>query len=83
MLFLHISIRTYLPCKVDKITDNSSFKSRWVEAGKLEKKVGKLLRTSQTLYISYLNSLLYYLGSSILSVVEEKSFSDSRWALML
>lgn len=47
--------------------------------GKLEKKVGKLLRTNGLLYIFYLNSFIVLLGSSILSVVEEKSFSDSLW----
>ena len=47
--------------------------------GKLEKKVGKLLRTNGLLYIFYLNSFIVLVGSSILSVVEEKSFSDSLW----
>ena len=47
--------------------------------GKLEKKVGKLLRTNGLLYIFYLNSFIVLLGSSILSVVEEKSFSDNLW----
>ena len=47
--------------------------------GKLEKKVGKLLRTNGLLYILYLNSFIVLVGSSILSVVEEKSFSDSLW----
>ena len=48
-------------------------------ASKLEKKVGKLLRTNGLLYILYLNSFIVLVGSSILSVVEEKSFSDSLW----
>ena len=43
------------------------------------KKVGKLLRTNGLLYIFYLNSFIVLVGSSILSVVEEKSFSDSLW----
>ncbi len=47
--------------------------------GKLEKKVGKLLRTNGLLYIFYLNSFIVLVGSSILSVVEEKSFSESLW----
>lgn len=47
--------------------------------GKLEKKIGKLLRTNGLLYIFYLNSFIVLVGSSILSVVEEKSFSDSLW----
>ena len=47
--------------------------------GKLEKKVSRLLRTNGLLYILYLNSFIVLLGSSILSVVEEKSFSDSLW----
>lgn len=47
--------------------------------GKLEKKVSKLLRTNGLLYILYLNFFIVLLGSSILSVVEEKSFSDSLW----
>ena len=47
--------------------------------GKLEKKVGKLLRTTGLLYIFYLNSFIVLVGSSILSVVEEKSFSESLW----
>lgn len=47
--------------------------------GKLEKKVSKLLRTNGLLYIFYLNSFIVLVGSSILSVVEEKSFSDSLW----
>ena len=45
----------------------------------MEKKVGKLLRTNGLLYIFYLNSFIVLVGSSILSVVEEKSFSDSLW----
>ena len=47
--------------------------------GKLEKKVSKLLRTNGLLYILYFNFFIVLLGSSILSVVEEKSFSDSLW----
>ena len=47
--------------------------------GKLEKKIGKLLRTNGLLYIFYLNSFIVLVGSSILSVVEEKSFSESLW----
>ena len=47
--------------------------------GKLEKKVSKFLRTNGLLYIFYLNSFIVLVGSSILSVVEEKSFSDSLW----
>lgn len=47
--------------------------------GKLEQKVSKLLRTNGLLYIFYLNSFIVLVGSSILSVVEEKSFSDSLW----
>ena len=47
--------------------------------GKLEKKVSKFLRTNGLLYILYLNFFIVLLGSSILSVVEEKSFSDSLW----
>ena len=47
--------------------------------GKLEKKVSKLLRTNGLLYIFYLNSFIVLVCSSILSVVEEKSFSDSLW----
>nr|WP_318779486.1 potassium channel family protein [Streptococcus oralis] len=45
----------------------------------VEKKIGKLLRTNGLLYIFYLNSFIVLVGSSILSVVEEKSFSDSLW----
>ena len=47
--------------------------------GKLEKKVSRLLRTNGLLYILYLNSFIVLLGSSILSVVEEKPFSESLW----
>jgi len=47
--------------------------------GKLKKKVSKLLRTNGLLYIFYLNSFIVLVGSSILSIVEEKSFSDSLW----
>ena len=47
--------------------------------GKLEKKVSKLLRTNGLLYILYLNFFIVLLGSSILSVIEEKSLSDSLW----
>lgn len=47
--------------------------------GKLEKQVSKLLRTNGLLYIFYLNSFIVLVGSSILSVVEEKTFSDSLW----
>lgn len=50
-----------------------------VLTGKLEKKIGKLLRTNGLLYIFYLNSFIVLVGSSILSVVEEKSFSESLW----
>ena len=42
--------------------------------GKLEKKIGKLLRTNGLLYIFYLNSFIVLVGSSILYVVEEKYF---------
>ena len=47
--------------------------------GKLEKKVSKLLRTNGLIYILYVNIFIVLVGSSILSVVEEKSFSDSLW----
>ena len=47
--------------------------------GKLEKKVSKLLRTNGLSYILYVNIFIVLVGSSILSVVEEKSFSDSLW----
>ena len=47
--------------------------------GKLEKKVSKLLRTNGLIYILYVNIFIVLVGSSILSVVEEKSFSGSLW----
>ena len=47
--------------------------------GKLERKISRFLRTNGLLYILYLNFFIVLLGSSILSVVEEKSFSDSLW----
>ena len=47
--------------------------------GKLEKKVSKLLQTNGLIYILYVNIFIVLVGSSILSVVEEKSFSDSLW----
>ena len=48
-------------------------------SGKLERKASKLLRTNGLLYILYVNVFIVFVGSSILSVVEEKSFSDSLW----
>ena len=48
-------------------------------SGKLERKVSKLLRTNGLLYILYVNVFIVFVGSSILSVAEEKPFSDSLW----
>ena len=48
-------------------------------SGKLERKASSLLRTNGLLYILYVNVFIVFVGSSILSVVEEKSFSDSLW----
>ena len=48
-------------------------------SGKLERKASRLLRTNGLLYILYVNVFIVFVGSSILSVVEEKSFSDSLW----
>lgn len=48
-------------------------------SGKLERKASRLLRTNGLLYILYVNVFIVLVGSSILSVVEEKSFSDSLW----
>ena len=48
-------------------------------SGKLERKASKLLRTNGLIYILYVNVFIVFVGSSILSVVEEKSFSDSLW----
>ncbi|HEV7113967.1 TPA: ion transporter [Streptococcus pneumoniae] len=42
--------------------------------GKLERKISRFLRTNGLIYI-----FIVLVGSSILSVVEEKSFSDSLW----
>ena len=47
--------------------------------GKLERKISRLLRTNGLIYILYVNIFIVLVGSSILSVVEEKSFSDSLW----
>lgn len=47
--------------------------------GKLEKKLKIFLRTNGLIYILYVNFFIVLVGSSILSVVEEKSFSDSVW----
>lgn len=47
--------------------------------GKLERKISRFLRTNGLLYILYVNIFIVLVGSSILSVVEEKSFSDSLW----
>lgn len=51
-------------------------------SGKLERKASSLLRTNGLLYILYVNVFIVFVvfvGSSILSVVEEKAFSDSLW----
>ena len=48
-------------------------------SGKLERKASRLLRTNGLLYILYVNVFIVFVGSSILSVVEEKAFSDSLW----
>lgn len=51
--------------------------------GKLERKISRFLRTNGLIYILYVNIFIILVGSSILSVVEEKSFSDSLcWALV-
>ena len=47
--------------------------------GKLERKISRFLRTNGLIYILYVNIFIVLVGSSILSVVEEKSFSDSFW----
>lgn len=47
--------------------------------GKLEKKIKIFLRTNGLIYILYVNFFIVLVGSSILSVVEEKTFSDSVW----
>ncbi|MDU2587903.1 MAG: ion channel [Streptococcus sp.] len=47
--------------------------------GKLEKKLKIFLRTNGLIYILYVNFFIVLVGSSILSVVEEKTFSDSVW----
>ena len=47
--------------------------------GKLERKISRFLRTNGLIYILYVNIFIVLVGSSILSVVEEKSFSDSLW----
>ena len=47
--------------------------------GKLERKISRFLRTNDLIYILYVNIFIVLVGSSILSVVEEKSFSDSLW----
>ena len=47
--------------------------------GKLERKISRFLRTNGMIYILYVNIFIVLVGSSILSVVEEKSFSDSLW----
>lgn len=47
--------------------------------GKLERKISRFLRTNGLIYILYVNIFIILVGSSILSVVEEKSFSDSLW----
>lgn len=49
-------------------------------SGKLERKASSLLRTNGLLYILYVNVFIVFVGSSILSVVEEKAFSD--WAIV-
>ena len=48
-------------------------------SGKLERKASRLLRTNGLLYILYVNVFIVFVGSSILSVVEEKAFSDGLW----
>lgn len=52
-------------------------------SGKLERKASRLLRTNGLLYILYVNVFIVFVGSSILSVVEEKAFSDSLCGLLL
>ena len=47
--------------------------------GKLERKISRFLRTNGLIYILYVNIFIVLVGSSILSVVEEKTFSDSLW----
>ena len=47
--------------------------------GKIERKISRFLRTNGLIYILYVNIFIVLVGSSILSVVEEKSFSDSLW----
>ena len=47
--------------------------------GKLKRKISKFLRTNGLIYIFYVNIFVVLVGSSILSVVEEKSFSESLW----
>ena len=47
--------------------------------GKLEKKLKIFLRTNGLIYILYVNFFIVLVGSSILSVVEDKTFSDSVW----
>jgi len=47
--------------------------------GKIERKISRFLRTNDLIYILYVNIFIVLVGSSILSVVEEKSFSDSLW----
>lgn len=47
--------------------------------GKLEKKLKIFLRTNGLIYILYVNFFIVLVGSSILSVVEEKTFSDCVW----
>lgn len=47
--------------------------------GKLEKKLKIFLRTNGLIYILYVNLFIVLVGSSILSVVEDKTFSDSVW----
>ncbi len=47
--------------------------------GKLERNISRFLRTNGLIYILYVNIFIVLVGSSILSVVEEKSFSDSLW----
>lgn len=46
---------------------------------KIERKISRFLRTNGLIYILYVNIFIVLVGSSILSVVEEKSFSDSLW----
>lgn len=47
--------------------------------GKLERKISRFLQTNGLIYILYVNIFIVLVGSSILSVVEEKTFSDSLW----